>query len=184
MNTFSVRMQQILLLSKVSRTSLVVQRLTIHLPMQRTLVQPLVWENFTCWGATKPVYCSYWAPETRACIPEQEKPLQIEACTSQGRVAPRCPPHPPKLEKAWAASKTSTEKKNQKPKTHTEQNKISFQIVIFKKIVHFILAVHEPFLWLQRAGSVVAACGLQSLCSVAVVHRLRCPMVCGKSSPD
>ena len=43
----------------LGRTSLVVQWLGIHLPMQETQVQALVWEDPTCCGATKPVYHNY-----------------------------------------------------------------------------------------------------------------------------
>ena len=39
--------------------SLVVQLLRIHLPMQETRVQALVWEYPTCRGATKPVHHNY-----------------------------------------------------------------------------------------------------------------------------
>ena len=40
-------------------TSLVVQWLRIHLPMQGTQVQSLVWEDSTCRGTTKPVCYNY-----------------------------------------------------------------------------------------------------------------------------
>ena len=43
-------------------TFLVVQWIGIHLPMQGTWVQSLVWEGFTCHGATKPVGHNYWSP--------------------------------------------------------------------------------------------------------------------------
>ena len=42
-----------------SETSLVAQWLRIHLPMQGTQVQSLVWEDPTCRGATKPVRHNY-----------------------------------------------------------------------------------------------------------------------------
>ena len=42
-------------------TSLVVQWLRIHLPMQGTRVRALVWEDPTCRGATKPGRHKYWA---------------------------------------------------------------------------------------------------------------------------
>ena len=42
-------------------TSLVVQWLRIHLPIQGTRVQALVWEDPTWRGATKPVHHNYWA---------------------------------------------------------------------------------------------------------------------------
>ena len=81
-------------------TSLVVQWLRIRLPMQGTWVQALVWEDPTYCGATKPVChnywaCAlepvshnYWARAPRARAPQQEKPLQWEACSPQQRVAP------------------------------------------------------------------------------------------------
>ena len=58
--------------------------------MQRTWVRSLVWEDFTCQGATKPMHHnywaralepvshSYWACVSTACIPQQEKPPQWE----------------------------------------------------------------------------------------------------------
>ena len=55
----------------ISGTSLVAQWLRIHLPMQGTRVQSLVWEDPTCCGAAKPVShnteptChNYWTPCT------------------------------------------------------------------------------------------------------------------------
>ena len=36
-------------------TSLVVQWLIIHLPMQATQIQSPIWEGFTCHRATKPM---------------------------------------------------------------------------------------------------------------------------------
>ena len=68
--------------------------------MQGTWVWALVGEDPTCRRATKPVRYNYWAralehashnywacaPWARA--PQQEKPLQWEACAPQGSVAP------------------------------------------------------------------------------------------------
>ena len=79
--------------------SLVAQWLRIRLPMQGIRVRALVWEGPTCRGATKPVSHNYWAhalhllkpTRSRAHAPQQEKPLQWEACAPQRRVAPtRC----------------------------------------------------------------------------------------------
>ena len=42
-----------------SGTSLVAQWLRIHLPIQGTQVQALVWEDPMCRGATKPVHHNY-----------------------------------------------------------------------------------------------------------------------------
>ena len=50
-----------LLHKKSTRTSLMVQWLRIHLPMQGTRVQALVREDPTCLRATKPVCHHYWA---------------------------------------------------------------------------------------------------------------------------
>ena len=97
------------------RASLVVQWLRIRLPVQGTQVGALVWEDPTCHGATKPVCHNYWAcalepashdywarePQLlspcattteahapRAHAPQQEKPLQWDACTPERTVAP------------------------------------------------------------------------------------------------
>ena len=43
-------------------TSLVVQWLRIRLPIQGIWVWSLLWEDPTCWGATKPVGRNYWDP--------------------------------------------------------------------------------------------------------------------------
>ena len=40
-------------------TSMVIQWLRVHLPMQMTPVQSLVWEDSMCHGTTKPEHCSY-----------------------------------------------------------------------------------------------------------------------------
>ena len=40
-------------------TSLAAQWISIHLPMQGTGVQSLVWEDPTCWGAAEPVCHNY-----------------------------------------------------------------------------------------------------------------------------
>ena len=45
-----------------SKTSLVVQRIRIRLPMKGTLVRSLVQEDSTCCGGAKPMHHNYWAP--------------------------------------------------------------------------------------------------------------------------
>ena len=75
---------------KKMQTSLVVQWIRILLSAQGTRVQPLVQEDTTCCGATKPVCHNYWARVPRARALQQEKPLQWKALTSQWRVAPAC----------------------------------------------------------------------------------------------
>ena len=71
--------------------SLVAQWLRIHLPMQGTWVQSLIWEDPTCHRAPKPMCYNYWAHEPQllkpvnsgACALQQAKPLQWEARTLQ-----------------------------------------------------------------------------------------------------
>ena len=41
------------------KTSVAIQWLSIHLPMQGTWVQSLVWEDSTCHRETKPTYHDY-----------------------------------------------------------------------------------------------------------------------------
>ena len=62
-------------------TSLVVQCLRIHVPMQGTWVWALVWEDLTCCRAPSPMHHSYRARAPTAPAPQQEKPPQ--ACTLQ-----------------------------------------------------------------------------------------------------
>ena len=49
------------LIKTLAGASLVAQWLRIHLPMQATWVQALVWEDPTCCRATKSVHHNYWA---------------------------------------------------------------------------------------------------------------------------
>ena len=53
--------QVISLLEAYCRTSLVVQWLRIHLPMQDTRVSFLFWKDSTCVGVNKPVDHNYWS---------------------------------------------------------------------------------------------------------------------------
>ena len=93
-------------------TSLVVQWLRIHLPVQRTLVQLLVREYSTCQvvGPTKPVHHNCWA-----CAPEPEScsywgPCAWSLYSAAREAAPminpqsakKSSPHPLQLEKACA----------------------------------------------------------------------------------
>ena len=72
----------------VSGTSLVIQWMRVHLPMQGTQIRSLVWEDPMCHGATEPE-------------PQLLKPACPRACTPQGRVDP----HLLQLEKAHTATK-------------------------------------------------------------------------------
>ena len=68
----------------------------IHLPVQETRIQSLVWEDPTYLRETKPETHNYWADMLQVLKPtcprvsalEQEKPLQLEAHASPGRAAP------------------------------------------------------------------------------------------------
>ena len=100
---------QVVTVKDVSRVSLAVQWLGIHLAMQGTWVRSRVWEDPICCEATKPMHHSYWAhalepvsrnywaqvlqqlrkpARLRACAPQQEKPPQWEATHCSQRVAP------------------------------------------------------------------------------------------------
>ena len=78
------------------RTSLVVQWWRIHLPVQGTWVWSLVWEDPTCYGATKPMCHDYLA---RARAPQWEKPTREQ------------PPLPAARESLPAAMKTQGSQK-------------------------------------------------------------------------
>ena len=54
---------------------LVVRWLRIHLPMQGTRIQPLVWEDSTCYMVSKPKLLSQ---HSRACKPQVLKPTHLE----------------------------------------------------------------------------------------------------------
>ena len=122
-------------LKVVYGTSLVVQWLRIHLPVQGTRVQSLIREDPTCCGATKPVCHNY-----RACalepashnywvrVPQLLKPVRSRACvlqllspcaaTTEARVPRACAlqqEKPPQLEKAHAQQqRPNTAKKKKK----------------------------------------------------------------------
>ena len=68
-------------------TSLVVLQLGIHLPMQETRVQSLIWEDPMCNGATKPVH-SYCSPSAWSLCFQQEQPAQREVPHRSERAAP------------------------------------------------------------------------------------------------
>ena len=81
---------------KTKGTSLLVQWIIIHLPVQGTWVQSLVWETSTCHRATKAHEPQLLSPHTastkacapRACVPRQEKPPQWETHPLLQRSAP------------------------------------------------------------------------------------------------
>ena len=54
----------------------VVQRMKIHMPMQRTRwVRSLIWEDSTCCRATEPVVHNYWAPVVQLLKPACLEPV-------------------------------------------------------------------------------------------------------------
>ena len=61
------------------RTSLVVQLLRIHLAMEGTLDQSLVWEDPTGLRATKSLCRNYWASALESC---KLQPLSPRAATA------------------------------------------------------------------------------------------------------
>ena len=81
-------------------TSLVAQWLRICLPMQRTRVRALVWEDPTCRGATKPVHHNYWACSLEsmshncwARVPQLLKPSCLEPVLCNKRSHRNKPAH-------------------------------------------------------------------------------------------
>ena len=91
-------------------TSLVVWQIRICLPMQRRYVWPLIQEDSTCRGATKPVRHNYWSLWAWTCALQQEKPLQWSLSTAM-----KSSPCLLQLEKAHAQLlRPSTTKNNNK----------------------------------------------------------------------
>ena len=71
--------------TSMAGSSLVVQWLRIHLPMQGTQVQSLAWEDRTCCGATNLCSETTEAHAFRAHALQQEQPPQWEAWAPQQR---------------------------------------------------------------------------------------------------
>ena len=82
------------------RASLVAQWLRICLPIQRTRVRALVWEDPTCRGATRPVSHNYWACASGACAPQQEAAIVRGPCTAM-KSGPRLPQLEEALAQKW-----------------------------------------------------------------------------------
>ena len=97
-------------------TSLVVQWLWIHLPVQGTRVWSLLWEDSICRRATKPVHYNFWAgslePVSRSHwthVPQSPCSTTREVCTPELERSPSSP----QLEKAPA--------QQQKPKINKKE---------------------------------------------------------------
>ena len=67
---------------------MVVQGMGLHLPMQETWVQSLVWEDSTCCRATKLVCHNYWA-----CVLQLLKPDHLEPVLHKKRSPCKEPMH-------------------------------------------------------------------------------------------
>ena len=74
-------------------TSLVVQWLRIHLPVQGMWVQSHIWEDPTCHGTTKPVHLNYWSPWAWGpCSTIRETTAVRSLCTATGEQPPLAAP--------------------------------------------------------------------------------------------
>ena len=85
------------------RASLLVQWLSIHLPMQGTEVCSLVWEDPTCWGATRPSSHNNWAHGLQLLKPAHLQPMlhKREATALTSLCTMMRSPHSLQLEKAY-----------------------------------------------------------------------------------
>ena len=77
------------------KTSLVVQWIRIHLPLQGTWVQSLVREDSACHRRLKPTHHNDWAWAPKACALRKRSPAMRGLCT-----ATKCSPCSPQPEKA------------------------------------------------------------------------------------
>ena len=120
------------------RASLVVQWLRIHLPMQGTRVQALVWEDPTCRRAAKPVHRNYWAYTLElashnywARVPQLLKPALLETMLPKREAtamrspctATKSSPSSQQLEKVHTQQQRPNTAKN-KLKNKTKQKKL------------------------------------------------------------
>ena len=94
-------------------TSLVAQWWRIHLPMQRTWVQSLVWEDSTGCGAAKPMSHNYWSPRT---LQSPRSPTRQATEARNSRTATKSSPCLAHLEKSpCTAMKTQCSQKRKRP---------------------------------------------------------------------
>ena len=94
---------------KGTGASLVAHWKRIHLPMQKTRVQSLVWEDPTSCRTTKPVCHDYWAcaPELGAVAREAPKKRSLHSATEWG-------PHSLQLKKSLCSNETQHSQINNK----------------------------------------------------------------------
>ena len=95
-------------------TSLVVQWLRNHLPMQGTSIQSLVWEDTTCRGATTIVCHDYWA---HAIGLQPPKPAHLEPMLLNKKSPCTAAEYPPLIttrENLCTATKTQHSQKKEK----------------------------------------------------------------------
>ena len=151
-------------------TSLVAQWLRICLPVQGTRVRPLVQEDPTCQGATKPVCHNYWACALQplshnywACVPQLLKPTHLEPLLHKRSHHNEKPKHEEKPSLASArespctATKTQRSQKKKKNKAtmvwFTSENVLpmfssrSFMVscLTFKSLSHFEFILTQQF---------------------------------------
>ena len=66
-------------------SSFVIRWLGTHLPMQGAHVRSLIWKDFTCWGAARPVSHNYWSPHAlELCSTTREAAAVRGGCTATG----------------------------------------------------------------------------------------------------
>ena len=95
-----------------------VQWIRIHLPMQETWVGSLVWEDSTCYRATKPASQSYWARVLQLPKPVPLEPALREATARRSpRTATKSSPCSPQPEKACAQQQRPSAIKNKSVNT-------------------------------------------------------------------
>ena len=115
-------------------TSLVAQWLRVHLPMQGTRVQALVWEDPTCCRATKPVHHNHWATTTEllcrnywAHVLQLLNPFPQSSCSpTREAIAMRSPLTTRKSSPCWPQLGRKPMHSNEdpmQPHTHTQKNR-------------------------------------------------------------
>ena len=101
------------------RTSLVVQQIRIHLPVQRTQVWSLVREASLCLEASKLVHHECWAGAS--CSATREAAAVRSLCTAM-----RSSPCSLQLEKAWVQQRRSSEARKKPKIQNTKKGKLIF----------------------------------------------------------
>ena len=120
------------------RTSLVVQWIRIHLPMQGTWVRFLVQEDSTSCGAAKPVYYSSWAQTLEPLTTATEAQVPNSLCSTTREAISMRSPHLPQLEKARSQQHRPSAAKKIKGWDETEINTLlKYKIFLFPWTLFF-----------------------------------------------